>query len=58
MKKIFNELTQIKAKDLLPFLIEKAQKSPAFGIIIISISALFIFTAGKSFGKFLYLLTN
>ncbi len=58
MKNIFNDLKKIKAKDLIPFLIEKSQKSPAFGIIVIALSALFIFNAGKSFGKFLYYLIN
>lgn len=58
MKKIFNQLKKLKAEEVLPFLIEKSKNNPTFGIVLIAISALMIFTAGKSFGRFLYLILN
>ncbi|WP_164975728.1 MULTISPECIES: hypothetical protein [unclassified Chryseobacterium] len=58
MKKLWNDLKKIKTDELLPFLIEKSKKNPSFGIVLIAITALAIFTAGKSFGRFLYLLLN
>lgn len=58
MKKLWNDLKKIKADDLLPFLIEKSKKNPGFGIVLIAVTALLLFTAGKSFGKFLYLILN
>lgn len=58
MKKLFNQLKKLKAEEILPFLIEKSKNNPTFGIVLIAISALMIFTAGKSFGRFLYLILN
>ncbi|OCA76429.1 hypothetical protein BBI01_07010 [Chryseobacterium artocarpi] len=58
MRKLFNQLKKLKAEEVLPFLIEKSKNNPTFGIVLIAISALMIFTAGKSFGRFLYLILN
>ncbi|MGE8555391.1 MAG: hypothetical protein ACN6OB_15840 [Chryseobacterium jejuense] len=58
MKKLWNNLKNMKADDLLPFLIEKSKKNPGFGIVFIAVTALLLFTAGKNFGKFIYLLFN
>lgn len=58
MKNLFNQLKKLKAEEILPFLIEKSKNNPTFGIVLIAISALMIFTAGKSFGRFLYLILN
>ncbi|MFP3834507.1 hypothetical protein [Chryseobacterium sp. SIMBA_028] len=58
MKNLWNRLKKIKADDVILFLTEKSKSNPTFGIIIIALSALLIFTAGKSFGRFLYLIIN
>lgn len=58
MKNLFNQLKKLKTEEILPFLIEKSKTNPAFGIVIIAVSALLIFTAGKSFGRFMYLILN
>lgn len=58
MKKLWNDLKKIKTDDLLPFLIEKSKKNPSFGIVLIAITALALFTAGKNFGRLLYLILH
>jgi hypothetical protein len=58
MKKLWNDLQKIKTDNLLPFLIEKSKQNPGFGIVLIAITALVIFTAGKSFGRLLYLILH
>lgn len=58
MKNIVNELAKLKAVDFIPFLIEKTKENTAFRVVMVALSALFIFLGGKSFGEFLYYVTN
>ncbi|MGC5743375.1 hypothetical protein [Chryseobacterium sp. NFX27] len=58
MKNIIGEFEKIKTKDVIPFLAEKSRTNKTFAILMIALSALFIFLGGKSFGEFLYYLLN